>query len=341
MPVKKAIFDKKNIMVVGGSGFVGSHLCEELLKNNKIICVDNFITGDNANIAHLLQNPDFHFINHDIINPLDLESLLELESFRIPFQGVQEIYFLASPTSPSSYIKYAVETLQVNSVGLRNTLDMAVKYEAKFLFTSAPVVYGTGTAEMPIKESYVGPVDQLGPRAAYAEAKRFGETLVNNYHLNRNLDTKIARIFNGYGTRLRLDDGRMIPELIRLAMDQQDIVVYGKETDMASYFFIDDLIRGLIKIMGHEDNSPFNLASEWKVTLKEVAEKIKALTKSESKIVFKELPAHFARQPLADIAKIKEALGWFPIVLLDEGLQKTIDYLSAQKGIRRPENVNK
>lgn len=341
MPVKKAIFDKKNIMVVGGAGFVGSHLCEELLKSSKIICVDNFITGDNANIAQLLQNPDFHFINHDIINPLDLESLLELESFRIPFQGVQEIYFLASPTSPSSYVKYPVETLQVNSVGLRNALDIAVKYESKLLFASSPIVYGTGTAEMPIKESYVGPVDQLGPRSAYAEAKRFGETLVNNYHLKYNLDTKIARIFNCYGTRLSLTDGRIIPELIRLAMANQDITVYGKETDTAAYFFIDDLVRGLIKSMDHEDNSPVNLASEWKITLKELADKIKALTKSESMIVFKDLPAHFDRQPLASISKAKENLGWFPIVLIDEGLQKTIDYLSAQQGIRRPENVNR
>lgn len=341
MPVKKAIFDKKNIMVVGGAGFIGSHLCEELLKDSKIICVDNFVTGDNANIAQLLQNPDFHFINHDIINPLDLESLLELESFRIQFQGVQEIYFLASPTSPTAYTKYPVETLQVNSVGLRNALDLAVKYSSKFLFASSPVVYGTGTAAMPIKESYVGPVDQLGPRAAYIEAKRFGETLVNNYHLKYNVDTKIARIFNCYGTRLSLTDGRIIPELIRMAMENTDMVVYGNESDVASYFFVDDLLRALIKVMESDDSTPFNLASEWKVTLKEVAEKIKELTKSESNIVYKDLPNYFVRQPLADIAKVKDGLGWFPIILLADGLQKTIDYLSAQKGIRRPEIVNK
>jgi len=341
MPVKKAIFDKKNILVVGGAGFVGSHLCEELLKSNKVVCIDNFLTGDNGNIAHLLQNPDFRFINHDAIKPLELESLMELEAFRIPFQGIQEIYFLASPTSPAAYLKFPLETLLVNSVGLRNMLDFAVKYQSKFLFASSPAVYGAGTGEMPVKEDYVGPVDQLGVRAVYAEAKRFGETLVHNYQLKAGIDAKIARIFNCYGTRMGLGDGRMIPELVKAAVEHKDLVVYGKETDSASYFFIDDLLRGLIKLMGDHDNLPVNLASEWKVSFKELAEKIVEKTGSKSKIVYKARPDHFAQQPLADIAKAKEHLGWFPIILLDEGIQRTVDYLSAQEGIRRPENVNK
>lgn len=341
MPAKKVIFDKKNILVVGGAGFVGSHLCEELLKSNKVICLDNFLTGDNANIAHLLQNPDFRFINHDVVKPLELEALGELESFRLPFQGLQEIYFLASPTSPIAYQKFPLETLAVNSVGLRQMLDLAVKYQSKFVFASSPAVYGSGTGEMPVKEDYVGPVDQLSPRAVFAEAKRFGETLTYNYHLAAGLDAKIARIFNCYGTRMALSDGRMIPELIKAAMEGSDLIVYGRETDFASYFFIDDLVRGLIKLMGNHDNLPVNLASEWKVSLKEVAEKIIGLTGSKSKIVFKERPDYFDAQPLADIAKAKEKLGWFPIILLEDGLQKTFDYLSAQKGIRRPENVNK
>lgn len=341
MPVKKAIFDKKNILVVGGAGFVGSHLCEELLKSNKVICIDNFITGDNANISHLLQNPDFRFINHDVVKPLELESLLELETLRISFQGIQEIYFLASPTSPAAYTKFPLETLLVNSVGLRNMLDFAVKYQAKFLFASSPAVYGNGTGEMPVKESYIGPVDQLSARAVYAEAKRFGEALTHNYHLKAGIDTKIARIFNCFGTRMGLSDGRMIPELIKDAVEHKDLIVYGQETDIASYFFIDDLLRGLIKLMNADKNSPVNLASEWKVSLKEVAEKIVELTESKSKITFAARPEHFDAQPLADISYAKEELGWFPIVLLDEGIKKTIDYLSAQEGIRRPENVNR
>lgn len=340
MPVTKAIFDKKNILVIGGAGFVGSHLCDELLKSNKVICVDNFLTGDNTNISHLLQNPDFRFINQNVVEPLNLESLAELEYFHLAFQGVQEIYFLASPTSPAAYTKYPIEALLVNSIGLRNALDLAVKYQAKLLFSSSPAVYGSGTGQMLIKESYVGPVDNLDPRASYAEAKRFGETLVTNYHLKTGINTKIARIFNCYGSRMSLKDGRMIPEMIQAARHDQDVVIYGKETDTSSYFFVEDLIRALIKLMHSEEAGPINLASEWKISLQEVAEKIIALSNSKSKIVFKDRPTNFAAQPLADITLAKEKLGWFPIVLLEEGLQHTIDYLSAQEGIRRPESAN-
>ncbi|MFA6227938.1 MAG: NAD-dependent epimerase/dehydratase family protein [Patescibacteria group bacterium] len=339
MPVKKAIFDKKNILVVGGAGFVGSNLCDELVKTAKVICLDNFITGDQSNIAHLLANPDFKFINHDIINPIELESRPELAEFKVAFQGVQEIYFLASPTSPKAYVAHPIETLLVNSVGLRHALDLAVKYESSILFASAPAVYGAGTGPMPIKEDYVGPVDQFGPRACYAEAKRFGEALVNNYRLTHKVNTKIARIFNCYGPRLSLTDGRMIPEMISAAYSGTAITVYGQESEFASYFYITDLIRGLMKLMESGESGPVNMASEWKMGVTEIAKKIIALTNSKSVIEFKDRPAHFEAQPLANISLAKEKLGWFPIILMDEGLQKTIDYLSAQKGIRRPETT--
>lgn len=337
MPVTKAIFDKKNILIIGGAGFVGSHLCDELVKANKVICVDNFLTGDNMNISHLLQNPDFRFLNHDIINPLSLESSAELESFKVSFQGVQEIYFLASPTSPVAYSKNPIETLLVNSVGLRNALDLAVKYQAKLIFASSPAVYGSGTGQMLLKESYVGPVDQLGSRACFAEAKRFGETLSDSYRQKFNLDVKIARIFNAYGPRLGLGDGRMIPEFIRAAAAGQEVTIYGQEKDQASYFYVTDLARGLIKLMDSNESGPINLASEWKISLQEVAQKIIELTNSKSQIVFADRPANFDTQPLADITLAKEKLGWFPIILMEEGLKHTIDYLTAQEGIRRPE----
>jgi nucleoside-diphosphate-sugar epimerase len=340
MPVTKAIFDKKNILIIGGAGFVGSHLCDELVKSNKVICVDNFLTGDNMNISHLLQNPDFRFINYDVVNHLDLESMAELEYFKVAFQGVQEIYFLASPTSPTAYTKHSIETLLVNSVGLRNALDLAVKYQAKLLFASSPTVYGTGTGQMLIKETYVGPLDHLSPRACFAEAKRFGETLTETYHQKTGINTKIVRIFNAYGPRMGLNDGRMIPEMIKSAIRNEDIVIYGKENEVASYFFIDDLVRGLIKTMHSVENSPINLASEWKVSLKEVAEKIITKFNSKSNIVFADRPVNFSIQPLADITIAKEKLGWFPIILLDEGIKETVDYLSAQEGIRRPESAN-
>jgi nucleoside-diphosphate-sugar epimerase len=337
MPVTKAIFDKKNILIVGGAGFVGSHLCDELVKTNKVICVDNFSTGDNMNIAHLLQNPDFRFLNHDITNFLNLDGFAELETFRVPFQGLQEIYFLASPTSPVTYTQKPIETLLVNSVGLRNALDLAVKYQAKFIFTSSPAVYGPGTGSMLIKESYVGPVNQFGPRACFAEAKRFGETLVDSYRQKMGLDAKIVRILNAYGPRMGLNDGRMVSELIKAATTGPTVTVYGQETDTASYFYVTDLVRGLIKMMDSSEAGPINLASEWKVSLKEVAEKIIALANSPAKIVFADRPANFDAQPLVDITLAKEKLGWFPIILLDEGLKHTIDYLTAQEGIRRPE----
>ena len=228
MPVDKAIFDKKNILIVGGAGFIGSHLCDELIKSNKIICIDNFLTGTQDNISHLLQHPDFEFINHDIINPINLEDLPELKEFKFEFQGVQEVYYLASPSSPVDYQKHPIETLLANSIGLRNALDIAVKYKSKFFFASSPAVYGQGTAK-PTKETFVGVVDQLAPRSAYAEANRFAETLLFNYSAKYNLDIKLARVFNCYGPKIRLGDGRMIPEMIKNAISNEDIVIYGSE----------------------------------------------------------------------------------------------------------------
>ena len=339
MPVKQAIFDKKNILVIGGAGFVGANLCGELLHDSKVICLDNFATGDNQNIAEFLQNPDFRFINHDIVEPLDLERFSELEYLKVPFQGVQEIYFLASPTSPAAYAKKPIETQLANSVGLRNALDLAKKYQAKFMFASSPAVYGRGTGSMPIPEEYFGPVDQLSPRSVYAEAKRFGESLAWSYKSAAGLDVKIVRIFNCYGPKMSLADGRMIPELIHAAVSGREMTVYGKETDASSYFFIDDLVRAMMKMMNNGESGPINLASEWKITMGEVAQKIAELANSKSKIAFADRPPQFAPQPLADISLAKEKLGWFPIVLIDEGLKKTMDYLSAQESIRRPEAI--
>lgn len=340
MPVKRAIFDKKNILIVGGAGFIGSHLCDELVKDNKVICIDNFITGDEDNIAHLLANPDFEFINHDIINPIDLEKLPELDDFKIEFQGLQEIYFLASPASPRAYSRFPIETLLVNSIGLRNCLDLAVKYKANFLFTSSPAVYGDTSSVKLVDESFAGPMDQLSPRACYGEAKRFGEALVGNYRTKHELNAKIVRIFNCYGPRMKLSDGRMIPEMIKDAVENKDIIIYGDKKSCGSYFYIDDLIRALVKMMSHSESGPINLASEWKMTFSEIAQKIIGIAKSKSEIKYEKPDAYSANQPLADITLAKERLGWFPIILMDEGLKKTVDYLSAQEGVREPEKFN-
>lgn len=332
----RAIFDKKNILIIGGAGFIGSQLSDELIKTAKIICLDNFLTGEEANISHLHQNPNFEFINHDITAPIELEKRPELRDFKIEFQGLQEIYFLASPTSPKAYNDYPIETMMVNSLGLNNALKMAVKYQARIVYASSPAVYGEVNSSKKIKEDYIGLVDQFSPRAVYSEAKRFGETLVNNYRSRFDLDAKIVRLFNGYGPKMKLDDGRMIPELIRSALNHKDLVVFGQANDVGSYLYIDDLIQALIGVMDSGEYGPLNIASDAKYKFSEVAAKIVKLTDSRSAITYHHQESLMAGQPLADITRVKEKLGWFPITLLDEGLKKTIEYLSAQKGILEP-----
>jgi len=300
-----------------------------------MIILDNFLTGADANISHLYQNANFKFINHDITVPIELEKRPELRDFKIEFQGLQEIYFLASPTSPRAYNNKPIETMMVNSLGLNNALKLAVRYKAKIIYVSSPAVYGE-TGNKKIKEDYTGSVDQFNPRAVYSEAKRFGETLVANYRSRFDLDAKIVRVFNGYGPKLKLDDGRMIPELIRSALNNKDLVVYGRANDIGSYIYISDLIQALVAMMESGEFGPLNLASDVKYKFSEVASKIVKLTGSRSAITYHNRESLMANQPLADITQIKEKLSWFPITLIDEGLKKTIEYLSAQKGILEP-----
>lgn len=331
------IFDKKNILVIGGAGFVGSHLCDELVKSNKVICVDNFMTGHRTNIEHLLQNADFELVKHDMNGKLDLERLPELEKFRVEFQGVQEIYFLASPTSPVHYTQMPIETMLANSVALRLALDMAVKYKAKFLYVSSPAVYGQVEPGQVVNENMFGAVDQLGPRAAYEEAKRFGEALVNIYRTQHNIDAKIARVFNCYGPRMVLSDGRMIPELIKNALAEKEVVVYGQPSDKVSYFYVSDLVKGLLKLMDSGQIGPVNLGSDNQIDLKSLVEQIVSLCQSSSQVNYQDRLDIMSPQPIPDISLAKQELGWFPIVLLKEGLQKTIDYLNAQEEIIGPD----
>lgn len=337
---KKAIFDKKNILVVGGAGFIGSHLCDELIKDNKVICLDNFLTGQKGHIDHLLQNPDFEFINHDMVNPINLDDYPNLDVFKIEFQGLQEIYFLASPASPQAYKQYPIETMLVNSIGLKNCLEMAIKYKSKLLYASSSAVYGEVEGGNLVKEDYVGKVNQLDGRACFAESKRFGEAMVNNYRLKFDLDTKIARIFNCYGPRMELNDGRMIPEIVKAAVTGKDVVIFGDENSAGGYCYVDDLVKGLTKMMSSGEFGPINFGSDWKNSFSEIAEKVIDLAKSKSKIEYQAQQDLMALQPLPDISLVKEKLGWFPIILLDEGLKHTVDYLSAQRDILIPEELN-
>lgn len=334
---KRAIFEKKNVLITGGAGFIGSHLCDELTKSSKVICIDNFISGDEANIDHLLQNPDFQFIKHDVNNAFDLESFPELDKFRIKFQGVQEIYNLACPTLPKDFEKNTIDTVLANSVGIKNVLDLAVKYKAKFLFASSPVIYGPRNNDnFYFKEDYKGIVDHLSPRACYDEGKRFAETLTMTYGANYNLDVKIARIFRTYGPRMMLRSGQMIPDFVYNALENKDLVVFGNENFSSSFCHVSDIVQGLIKFMNSGEFGPFNFGSDLEYKIVDVAKKIIQLTESKSKIVFSDSLLFMTPLGLPDLSFVKERLSWFPIVLLEDGIEGAIDYFRAYKYNLKP-----
>lgn len=329
------VFDKKNVLVTGGAGFIGSFLCEELVKSVKVICVDNFISGSQANIDALLRNPNFIFLKHDLREPFDPETFPELERLQIKFQGIQEIYHLACPTSPKEFDKYKIETLEANSVAMKHVLDLAVKYKSKVVNASSSVVYGPRPVENAFfVEEFLGSVDFLSPRACYDEGKRFAETMVATYAQVHGIDGKNARIFRTYGPRMRLFDGQMIPDFITNALDGKDLVIYGDETFYTSLVYVTDVVEGLIKLMAApKDIGAVNIGSDQDLKLFEVAKMIIELTNSSSNIAFEEPLLFMTPLGLPDLTKAKERLGWIPIVTLAQGLQKTIEYTMANKAI--------
>lgn len=329
----KQLLDRKNVLVTGGAGFIGSHLCDELAKSANVICVDNFITGQEENIDLLLQNPNFKFIKHDLNEPLNLEKLPELEVLKIKWQGIQEIYNLACPTSPREYNQVPIETLVTNSVGTKQLLDMAVKYKAKFLHASSSAIYGELSEGGTFKEEYWGMVDPVGPRSCYNEGKRFAESLVVNYGIHQGVNYRIARIFNTYGPRMKLDDGRMIPDFVIHALNGKTLTVYGSPDQASTFCYITDMVDGLLKLMEYEQGGIFNLGSVELHTLGDVAKSVVDIVRSSSAIETTEPLAYLAKQGVPDINKIKEALGWFPLIQLDDGLRQTIDYFRAHRGV--------
>ncbi len=331
MPTKP-IFEKKNILVTGGAGFIGSHLCDYLIKDSKVICIDNFISGSERNIDHLLQHPDFQFIKHNINEPIDLNTLPELEKFQVAFQGIQEIYHLASPSSPLDFDKHKIETVVTNSVGTKNILDLAVKYNAKFLLASSSVVYGPKNDQVKrFSETFEGVVDHLSPRACYDEGKRFSETITRTYGQFYNLDTKIARIFRTYGPRMELNSGQMLPDFVFNALDGQDLVIYGDESFSSSLCHVSDIVEGMVKMMKSGEAGPINIGSELEYRITDVAKKVIDMVQSQSKIVYEKPLLFMTPLGLPDITLAKERLGWFPVMLLEEGLHGTIDYFRAHK----------
>ncbi|KKU73682.1 MAG: NAD-dependent epimerase/dehydratase family protein [Parcubacteria group bacterium GW2011_GWA2_47_26] len=330
---KIPIFEKKNVLITGGAGFLGSFLCEALLKEAKVICLDNLISGALVNIEHLLKYEDFIFIKHDINEPIDVSKWPELDRFKIKFQGLQEIYHLACPTSPKDFDKYKIDTLKVNAVGLLNLLEIAAQWKSKVLFTSSSVIYGPRPADGSfVAEDYKGVVDHLSPRACYDEGKRFSETMLATFSEVFGVDARIARIFRTYGPRAKLRIGEMIPDFVVNALENKPLEIYGDKSFRTSLCYVSDLVDGLIKLMHAETNpGPVNLGSDQDVLLVEVARKIIEMTDSSSKVVFKAPLLFMSQLPLPDIVRAKDELGWFPVVRLEDGLKAMIEYAQAHR----------
>lgn len=312
----------KTFLVAGGAGFIGSHLCDLLLeKGNKVICVDNYITGDKKNVSHLLENPNFRLIEHDII-----EDIPHID------EEIHGIFHLASPASPNSksqrsYIAYSIETLRVNSQGTFNLLNLAKDKNARFVYASTSEVYGNPSIS-PQPETYWGNVNPNGVRSVYDEGKRFGEALVMAYVRKYALDARIMRIFNTYGDRMQPDDGRVVSNFIIQALKSENITVYGDGTQTRSFCYVSDLVNGIEKIMDKDDISGavINLGNPSEYTIAELAHKITEMIPTSSQIVFEEKPLDDPDRRKPDITKAQEVLGWEPKVPLEEGLQKTIEY---------------
>ena len=305
---------KKRILVTGGAGFIGSHLCERLLsEGNEVICVDNFYTGRKENIIHLMGNPYFEILRHDITFPLYVE--------------VDEIYNLACPASPVHYQFDPVQTTKTSVHGAINMLGLAKRLKVKILQASTSEVYGDPEVH-PQKEDYWGHVNPIGPRACYDEGKRCAETLFFDYHRQHSLKIKVIRIFNTYGPRMHPNDGRVVSNFIVQALKNEPITVFGDGTQTRSFCYINDLIDGIIKMMNSSDEftGPVNLGNPQECTILELAETIIKLTNSKSKIVFKPLPEDDPKRRSPDISLAKEKLQWEPSIKLEVGLIKTIDY---------------
>ena len=305
---------KKRILVTGGAGFVGSHLCERLLsEGNEVYCLDNFFTGQKENVLHLMSNPYFELIRHDVINPYHIE--------------VDEIYNLACPASPIHYQYNPIKTMKTSVMGAINMLGLAKRVNAKILQASTSEVYGNPKVH-PQPESYWGNVNPMGERSCYDEGKRAAETLFRDYHAQNNVQTKIVRIFNTYGPRMHPNDGRVVSNFIMQALQNQDITVYGNGSQTRSFQFVDDLVVGMIRTMNTDASfrGPVNIGNPVEFTILELAEKVIEMTNSESNIIFKELPSDDPLMRKPDISLAKKELDWEPHIQLEEGLEKTIRY---------------
>ncbi|MGD2278776.1 MAG: SDR family oxidoreductase [Candidatus Omnitrophota bacterium] len=300
------------ILLTGGAGFIGSHLAEKLLEaGDQVICMDNLITGSLENIKHLSKRENFEFVKHDVSKYIVVE------------EKVDFVLHLASPASPVDYLEHPIKTLKVGSLGTHNSLGVAKKCNAKFLLASTSEVYGDPLVN-PQPETYWGNVNPIGPRGVYDEAKRFAEAITLAYHRSHGVDTKIARIFNTYGERMRSHDGRVVPNFVDQAVKNEPLTVYGDGSQTRSFCYVSDLVEGLVRLMNSDLNEPVNLGNPVEMSILEFAKKIKEITGCKSEIIYKDLPVNDPKVRRPDITKAKDKLGWEPKVGLDEGLEKTI-----------------
>ena len=304
------------ILVTGGAGFLGSHLCDYLIeKDHEVICIDNLITGNIENIGHLSGNEKFHFIKHDVTEYIFISGHLDA------------VLHFASPASPVDYLEYPIQTLKVGSLGTHKALGLAREKGARFLLASTSEVYGDPMVH-PQPEDYWGNVNPCGPRGVYDEAKRFAEAMTMAYHRFHGIETRIVRIFNTYGPRMRLNDGRVVPNFISQALSGKPLTVYGDGSQTRSFCYYTDMIEGIHRLLKSDVDTPVNLGTPTEYTILEFAKKIIEATGSTSGIIHKKLPQDDPKVRCPDITKARELFGWEPKVFLDEGLKKTISFFS-------------
>ncbi|HLL52469.1 MAG TPA: UDP-glucuronic acid decarboxylase family protein [Myxococcaceae bacterium] len=305
----------KRVAVLGGAGFIGSHLCERLLSDGAahVVVVDNLLTGREANLEGLRGRPGFTFQKQDIVDGLDVEGPLDF------------VFNLASPASPIDYLKIPIETMRVGSIGTENALKLAEKKGAVFLQASTSEVYGDPLVH-PQTEDYCGNVDPVGPRAVYDEAKRYGEAIISAYRRSRGVNTRIARIFNTYGPRMRLDDGRVVPAFVGQALRNEDFTLFGDGSQTRAFCYVRDLVDGLVRLSLSDVTDPVNLGNPREMTIREFAEAVRTAAGGGGKVVYKPLPQGDPKQRRPDITRARERLGWEPKVSLEEGLVETIAY---------------
>ncbi len=316
-------------LVTGGAGFLGSHLCDYLLEKGwEVVCVDNEATGSRRNIEHLLGNGRFQFVHCDVSSGLSYSD------------GLDYVLHFASPASPPDYLALPIETLQVGSVGTFHALQLAQDKAAKFLLASTSECYGDPDIS-PQPETYWGHVNPIGPRSVYDEAKRFAEALTMAFHRTRGVDTRIVRIFNTYGPRMRLNDGRALPNFVYQALSGKPITVYGDGSQTRSFCYVSDLIEGIYRLMQSDEHYPLNIGNEQEITILEFAQRIKRLMGSAVAIVFEPLPQDDPKQRRPDISKARQLLDWEPRVSLEEGLQSTLRYFREQFAATSPATPTK